>query len=396
LQSGGFAILLAGMNFRILPLLLACCGTTALAGDTNVTATVTNFWKVRLPGGGAESSAAIAPDGTIYQGTFRGELLAISPAGKIEWHFKAGREIKSSPAVAADGTIYFGSRDWKFYALTPQGALKWVFATGAWVDASPAIAGDGTVYFGSWDANFYALKPNGSLKWKFATGSRVDSSPAVAADGTIYFGSHDQKIYALAPDGKLKWQFATGAPVTASPAIGMDGTVFCPSTDGNFYALRPDGTELWRLHTGGYTQSSPVLDENGDLYLLVNEFYTSISRDGKLRWQARTEFAMDLTTVVTASGQLYFSMPWMRLGALDARKPGPPLWLYKTDENLASSPNVDAHGVIYACDSQNLYALQPLLNAAPPAKSAWPVWRANPQHTGRVESIIHPYFPRQP
>jgi outer membrane protein assembly factor BamB len=397
LQSGGFAILLAGMNFRMLLLLLAGCGATAMAGDTLVTPTVTNLWKVCLPDGfGDESSPAIAPDGTIYQGSFCGRMYAISPEGGIQWQFKAGREIKSSPAVAPDGTVYFGSRDWKFYALTPQGRLKWTFATGAWVDSSPAIAGDGTVYFGSWDANFYALNPNGSLKWKFATGNRVDSSPAIGADGTIYFGSHDRKIYALAPDGKLKWQFATGAPVTASPTIGVDGTIYCPSTDGNFYALHPDGTERWRLHTGGYTQSSPVLDEDGNLYLSVNDYYTSISLDGKIRWQARTEFPMDLTPAVTVNGQVIFSMPWFRIGALDDRKPGPSLWLYKMDANLTVSPNVDAHGVIYACDGQTLYALQLLSNAAAPAKNPWPVWRGNPQHTARVTQVIQPFMSHQP
>jgi hypothetical protein len=31
-----------------------------------------------------------------------------------------------------------------------------------------------------------------------------------------------------------------------------------------------------------------------------------------------------------------------------------------------------------------LFALKPVTNAAPLVKSPWPVWRANPQHTGRV------------
>jgi outer membrane protein assembly factor BamB len=395
LQSGGFAILLAGMNFKIQFLLLAWCGATVMAGNADPTPSATNFWKVSLPDGyGDESSAAIAPDGTIYQGTFRGGLFAISPEGKIKWRFQAGREIKSSPAVGADGTIYFGSRDWKFYALTPQGGLKWVFATGAWVDSSPAIARDGTVYFGSWDTNFYALTPNGSLKWKFATGGQVVSSPAIGADGTVFFGSHDRKIYALTPEGKLKWQFITGAPIEASPAIGVDGTVFCPSADGNLYALHPDGTEWWHLHTGGYTQSSPVLDEDGNLYLMVNHIHTSISYDGKIRWQHASEFAMDTSAAVTANGQVCFSIPWLTIGAFDSKKPAPIQWRFKMDSSLCSSPNVDSYGVIYACDGRNLYALQPFTNPAAAMKSPWPLWRANPQHTGRVEGLIKPFTPQ--
>ncbi len=353
----------------------------AAAQTTNA---VTTLWQLRLPDSGGESSPTLAPDGTVYQGTFRGCLMAVTPAGQVKWKFKAGREIKSSPAVADDGTVYFGARDWNFYALTPAGKLKWKFATGAWVDSSPALAADGTVYFGSWDKKFYALAPDGNLKWKFATGGLVVSSPAVAADGTIYFGSHDKNFYALAPDGNLKWKFATGAEIESSPAIGADGTVYFASTDGNCYALRPDGTEQWRLHTGGYTQSSPVLDAEENLYLSVNNIHTSVSRDGKIRWQHHGEFRMDTSAAVAANGQVYFSVPWLKIGSFDCRGQWPPLWLFQMNENLASSPNLDAQGIIHACDGDYLWALQPRTNAAPLVKSSWPMWRANPQHTGRV------------
>ncbi len=113
----------------------------------------TNLWKVRLPGSYSDAAPAIAPDGMIYQPTFNGTLLAVTPNGEITWQFKAGLEIESSPAVGSDGTIYFGSRDRKFYAVTPGGKLKWAFETGAWNDSSPGIAADGTIYFGCWDKN---------------------------------------------------------------------------------------------------------------------------------------------------------------------------------------------------------------------------------------------------
>ena len=169
----------------------------------------TNLWMLPLANYDSDSSPALAPDGTIYQATFDGRLVAVSPQGEIKWIFKTPLEIESSPAVADDGTIYFGSRDRKFYAVSPDGKLKWTFATGAWIDSSPAIAADGTVYFGSWDGNFYALNPDGSLKWKFPAGGIVDSSPAIGADGTVYFGSHDGNFYALKADGKLRWKFPT-------------------------------------------------------------------------------------------------------------------------------------------------------------------------------------------
>ena len=166
--------------------MLALAVATGLTGRVMAQASLpvaTNLWTAVFPGyqNRSTSTPAVAPDGTIYTGTFLGDFLAYTPEGRLKWSFKAGREIKSSPAIADDGTIYFGSRDRKFYALTPSGRLKWTFATGAWVDSSPAIAADGTVYFGGWDNFFYALNPDGSVKWKTDVGAIVDSSPAVAA-----------------------------------------------------------------------------------------------------------------------------------------------------------------------------------------------------------------------
>jgi len=366
----------------LLPLL---AGLLAVSAGAQVPVpAATNLWELAVPGGGGGSSPALAPDGTIYLGTFRGTLLAATPGGKVKWRFQAGREIKSSPAVGADGTIYFGARDGKFYAVTPDGKLKWTFATGAWVDTSPAIAVDGTVYFGSWDTNFYALAPDGNLKWKFAAGGIIDSSPAIGADGAIYFGSHDKFFYAVTPDGKLKWKFATGAEIIASPAIGADGTVYFASTDGNFYALGADGAQRWKLHTGGYTSSSPVVGTDGGLYLMVNQLHTALNPGGTIRWQNGNETRLDMTPAVSASGAVYFSAVWRALGAFDGGQ-GAQLWGGQMRDYVNSSPAVDERGDIYACDGGYLYATRPPTNAAPPAKSPWPQWRADAQHTGRAQ-----------
>lgn len=362
----------------------------ARAQDTNGAELV---WSVALPEYGGESTCAVAPDGTIYQAGFRGEFFAITSGGKVKWKFQAGREIKSSPAVGTDGTIYFGSRDRKFYALAADGTLKWTFATGSWVDSSPAIAADGTIYFGSWDTNFYALTPDGKLKWKFATGSLIDSSPAIAADGTIYFGSHDNNLYALTPDGKLKWKFTTGAPIISSPSIAADGTVYFTSTDGNFYALKADGTPRWQLHTGDYWGSSPVLDVDGNIFVAVNNGHFSISSAGKIRWQRTTDWYVPGSLAAAANGLIYAPEPWRKIGTYTAESnPSSDIWhpwvyifSYNIEgPNIDSSLNISADGTILGCDGHVLYAIKPVANAAPPAKSSWPVWRANPQHSGRI------------
>lgn len=344
----------------------------------------TNLWTFSFTTGmqadDSLSTPAVAPDGTIYVGSFGGILHALTPDGRERWHFQAGREIKSSPAVADDGTIYFGARDRCFYAVTPAGKLKWKFATGAWVDSSPAIAADGTVVFGSWDKNFYALNPDGSLKWKFPVGGIVDSSPAIAADGTIYFGSHNRNFYALDAAGKLRWSFATGAEITSSPAVGDDGDIYFSSTDGNLYRLKADGKEVWHCRIGGGSDSSPVLDENGDIAIAAAYHTVLVSPAGVIVWDLGSGCWLDETPAVF-QGTICFSEPW-RL--LFAKQPGgAELWEGHLTDNLSSSPVAGNHGEIYFCCFRYIEALQPPV-ALFPAKSPWPMFRANSRHTGRV------------
>jgi outer membrane protein assembly factor BamB len=367
-----------------LTFLLAALVSSTSAVKAETTNVTTELWRVSLLGGQTESSPALAPDGTLYIGTFQGWLLAISSEGKIKWKFKTGLEIKSSPAIAADGTVYFGSRDRCFYAVTPSGKLKWKQSTDGWVDSSPAIATDGTVYFASWDRNFYAFTPNGSLKWKFATSNLVTTSPAIAADGTVYFGSHDKCLYALSASGNLKWKFLTGAEIDGSPALATDGTIYFQSTDGLFYALNSAGAELWRQRLGGYTASSPVLDADGNIYVMAGNDQVSLHRDGSIRWRHPTQVPLDMAGGVTANGQVIVSMPWHAVSSMDATNCWPPLWDFRMNQNLTAAPNISLTGIIYAVNGFNLYALKPS-NAAPPARSSWPLWRADAQHTGRVQ-----------
>jgi outer membrane protein assembly factor BamB len=364
---------------------LLCLGLTSHAEAPQPEAT--NLWKFifksSLNYNSSRSTPAIAPDGTIYQPTYDGTVYAITPAGAERWRFKAGREIKSSPAIADDGTIYFGSRDWKCYALTPAGKLKWQFATGAWVDSSPAVAADGTIYFGAWDKIFYALKPDGTLKWKFTTGGIVDSSPAIAADGTVYFGSHDKKLYALNPDGTVRWTFLTGGIINSSPAIGAEGTIYFCSLDGNLYALNPAGTKQWQYHTGGGLESSPVLDESGNVYLPVNQSTLSFSKTGERRGFWPSALQLEFPPAIV-TGRVYVSRPWRTLDGI--QEDFQFLWVANFSDNVTAAPMVDEQGIIYICANTSLNAVRPPGGLFPPAKSSWPLFRANARHTGRVGS----------
>ena len=235
-------------------------GAAAPAADR-----LTNDWSVPF-NSISDSAPAIGPDGTIYVGTWKGRLWALTPEGARKWTFAAGNEIKSAPAVGADGTIYFGSRIGLRRAS--PGQKRWEFLTGGWWIHRPPW-GTMPVSLGSWDGNFYALNTNGVKQWVFPTGGAIVSSPAIGADGAIYFGSHDRKFYALAADGRKKWEFATGDAIISSPALNGDQGLYFTSVDGWLYALTLEGRLRWRLRTGGITESSPVIGPDGTIYLGV-------------------------------------------------------------------------------------------------------------------------------
>jgi outer membrane protein assembly factor BamB len=363
---------------------LGCLLSFCLAVQADALPEATNLWTFSFDRGpmsdDSSSTPAVGPDGTIYAGDFFGRLFAIAPGGSEQWRFNVGREIKSSPAVSDDGTIYFGARDHWLYALTPAGKLKWKFASGGWVDSSPAVAADGTVYFGSWDKNFYALHPDGSLKWKFAAGGIVDSSPAIAADGTVYFGAHNKKFYALDAGGKPRWTFLTGAEITSSPALGVDGSIYFSSTDGQLYRLKADGTEQWRCRIGGGSDGSPVLEENGNVVIAAAYKTLVISPAGATTWTNESPRWIDETPLVLQDS-VCFSAPWKQIYAI--RPDGAAFWAAQTWETPSSSLVLGNGGEIYVSCYVHLQAFQPPM-ALLPAKSSWPMFRANPRHNGRV------------
>jgi outer membrane protein assembly factor BamB len=259
------------------------------------------------------------------------------------------------------------------------------------VDASAALGADGTIYFGSWDKKFYALNPDGSKKWEFATGGPVVSSAAIDAGGSIYFGSHDRKFYALNADGTKRWEFATGGAIVSSPAIGRGGEIYFTSVDGKFHALNSDGTRRWELATGGITRSSPVLGVDGTIYVSVNTNHCAIAAAGSFKWQRAfwyppPGFFGETAAAVLADGLVVFSGGdgyVMTVPADDGAREW--RWNFQLGAPSFSSVAVGRNGTVYAL-SEGL-ALHALANAAPLAESSWPMFRADPQHTGRVRTV---------
>lgn len=348
----------------------------------------TNIWSVSL-GYHNESSPALDTNGNIYVTTVDGKLFALHSDGTTRWQYKFGFETTSTPAIASDGAIYFGCRNRYLYAVDDTGKLRWRFKTGGWVDASPALGADGTIYFGSWDKKLYALDQTGKPRWEFVTGAPITSSAAIDRAGVIYFGSHDRKFYALHPDGTKKWEFATGGAILSSPAIGADGALYFTSTDGNLRILNADGSLRWQLHTGGINPSSPVLGNDGAIFVCVNTNYCEVSAEGKLLWSramspngypafdwlVSTPVALEDGTLLTTGTDLFLSI-YIRGGA--------GRWHKSLRTGIRASPLLTDAGTIYCAATGT--GLRAFTNCPRPAASSWPMFRANPQRTGRVSA----------
>lgn len=334
------------------------------------------------------SSPAVDTNGVIYVSNWNGELIAFNPDGTRRWTTKLGLEIVASPAIAEDGTILVGNRNRRLYAVGPDGRIQWSFKTGGWVDSSVAIGADGTIYFGSWDRNFYALTPAGRKKWEFATGGPVVSSPAIDREGTIYFGSHDGRFYALNPDGSKRWDFLTRGQIISSPAIANNGDIVFTSADGRLYALEPSGRQRWVLHTGGCSAASPAVGPDDTIYLGINSNHCAITAEGKFKWSggmSPTGYApqdwIASTPAVIGEGQPVVTGTDLLLIVYDLD--GKWQWCQSLEAGSRSSICLGSDGTIYASSTVGkLFAFKSSLALA---TSSWPMFRANPQHTGRVQ-----------
>ncbi|MFC1485517.1 PQQ-binding-like beta-propeller repeat protein [Candidatus Latescibacterota bacterium] len=186
-----------------------------------------------------DSSPAIGEDGTIYVGTdpygaagqapvpVNKVFYAFRPDGTIKWIFPMEDGAESSPAIGPDGTVYVGSYDGNIYALEDNGdsaTLKWRYETGDVVDGSPAVDGCGIVYIGSRDGYLYALNPDGSLRWKYLTDGGIESSPAIDGSGRLYFGTLHGTLYCIGEEGP-----DVGVSTIASPDQTEINTYYNPS-----------------------------------------------------------------------------------------------------------------------------------------------------------------------
>ncbi len=203
------------------------------------------------------ASGVVAADGTLYLGTFGGEVLAVDEStGEVRGRFAAGDTVAGTPAVA-DGKVVFGSFDGSVYAVdAASGDETWRYDTGAAVVSSPALFG-GLAVIGSRSYDLVALDlDTGEPAWTYYYWFSWVESSVTEREGIGYVGSSDgQELLAIdLASGEPRWTFDTHGSAWPRPAV-TDHAVFIGTIgvadywaghDGAFLAVdRATGEPLW-------------------------------------------------------------------------------------------------------------------------------------------------------
>jgi outer membrane protein assembly factor BamB len=178
------------------------------------------------------NSGALAPDGTLYLEGGDGYLYALA---HLRRQHEVGDSISTAPpptpvpAIAPDGTVYQGSEQELDADQSRPGTLKWVFAGDNDIYTVPAIDGAGNVYFAVLNTGKpFWVSAAGKLRWTYGGGEfgvQFFSRPSSRRRGNCldFPGGYDSQLDAVdttsgtGPLGSIRW---LGDEVRASSPAG--------------------------------------------------------------------------------------------------------------------------------------------------------------------------------
>jgi outer membrane protein assembly factor BamB len=297
---------------------------------------------------------------------FRGnhELTGVSQSKvpdslKQLWTYDAGDSIESSAAIVG-GTVFVGSQKGELVALSlDNGSVYWKFPTGSPIgESSPAYSG-GVVYIGDLGGWLNALNASDGKKlWAFKTNGEIKSSPVVVGD-RVLIGSYDEQLYCLSTkDGSLKWSFKTNGPVHSTPSIS-GGMAFIAGCDEVFRAIRiADGKEMFNVASGSYTGASPALRNGAAFYGTFDNEVLSVNLAQKqIAWRyehPQRKFPYYSSAAVTSSQVVVGGRDKMVHGLTMAGKAA---WTFMTRARVESSPAIADGRVFVGSNDGRFYVL---------------------------------------
>lgn len=172
------------------------------------------IWKSEDMGGAMVAAPTLGPDGTLYIGTFKGEMLAVSSAtGKVNWRFQAGGWVFSS-AVLDGENLVFGDSKGNLYKLNAStGSQVWTAVVSNGTDPSSIISTpvihEGVIYVSTKTGTIYAYSTDGTPSWNKTFTAKV-YAPILVAGSNLLVAVNDAKapLQAITFSSADVWTFS--------------------------------------------------------------------------------------------------------------------------------------------------------------------------------------------
>jgi outer membrane protein assembly factor BamB len=275
------------------------------------------------------------------------------------WTYEAGESIESSAAIVG-GTVFVGSQKGELVALSlDNGSVYWKFSTGNPIGESSPAYGNGVVYIGDLGGWLNALNASDGRKlWAFKTNGEIKSSPVVIGD-QVLIGSYDEHLYSLnARTGAMRWKFKTNGPVHSTPGIA-DGMAFIAGCDELFRAIRiSDGKQVFNVSSGAYTGASPALRGGAAFYGTFDNEVLSVNLGLKeIAWRyehPERKFPFYSSAAVTSTRVVVGGRDKMVHGITLAGKAA---WTFMTRARVESSPAIAGERVFVGSNDGRFYVL---------------------------------------
>ncbi len=281
------------------------------------------------------------------------------------WTYEAGDSIESSAAIVG-GTVFIGSQKGELVALSlDNGSVYWKFPTGNPIgESSPAYA-NGVVYIGDLGGWLNAVNASDGKKlWAHKANGEIKSSPVVVGD-RVLIGSYDEFLYCLSTrNGAVLWKFKTNGPVHSTPSIS-NGMAFIAGCDEMFRAIRiADGKEVFNVSSGAYTGASPALRDGSAIYGTFDNQVLGVNlSQRKIAWvyeHPERKFPFYSSAAVTSTRIVIGGRDKLVHGLTPA---GKAVWTFATRARVESSPAIAGGRVFVGSNDGRFYVLN-LTNGA--------------------------------
>ncbi len=398
-------------------------------------------WKLNLSDDiQIHTSPIIDQDGTIsiacdsklsYTST---NTYAINPNGTIKWESNA--KAYYDLILSNEGTIYF-AEPWVnnnpsyFYALGSDGSIIWKYLLPNWglfygiVNYNnTSLTHDGNIIT-SLNGTLLCINSKGGLEWElpflplniYPIVGLI--GPSISLDGTIYIHtvlqkSNLSKLFAISPDGKIKWDILLNDTESSTPSflpiIGRDGTIYVCFNRQNkleLAAITPDGSKKWATELSNISIKNIIIGKDETIYVLcpsvVNSVLYAIDLNGNKKWElefknlkfSNISLGKDETiyaaysTLDTVNDNRIIKLIGINTNKIKTWE-CPLELLPKNNEIYDLYLTIGNCNVIYVCASYRnnynkttgtLYSITTRCDGL--ADSPWPMYRHDPQHTGR-------------